>query len=113
MGAGLLWGLGQVTTFTISSAICKASKAKVDGAFLAAALQAAAVYCMYHAWVLQTEETYADDDFSFETVQYGEKLTEKDEDLYTKPHDKINWNASTRTLAYPAPVLEYNAKYAA
>ncbi|KDN52264.1 hypothetical protein K437DRAFT_220902 [Tilletiaria anomala UBC 951] len=87
--AGLLWGSSQVVTFVISGAICRASGAKVDGAFISMLLQTTGLWAMFHAWILSTEETYAEDvDLSYEKEVYV-----KDQDADRPSMDNMGMSA--------------------
>ena len=51
--------------------LCRGSGAKIDGAFLSMTLQTAALWALYHAWTLSTEENFPEDlDLSYEKEQY-------------------------------------------
>jgi hypothetical protein len=55
--AGLLFILAQLAYFLLSRPLCSASKAKVDGSFIATMLETASVFVIYLAWRSITEGT--------------------------------------------------------
>jgi len=55
MLAGILFILAQLTYFLLSRPICNGANAKIDGSFLATALETASVIVLYLAWQGITE----------------------------------------------------------
>jgi hypothetical protein len=55
MLAGILFVLAQLTYFLLSRPICNGTNAKIDGSFLATALETASVIVLYLAWQGITE----------------------------------------------------------
>ena len=55
MLAGILFVLAQLTFFLLSRPICNGTNAKIDGSFLATALETASVIVLYLAWQGITE----------------------------------------------------------
>jgi hypothetical protein len=55
MLAGILFILAQLTYFLLSRPICNGTNAKIDGSFLATALETASVIVLYLAWQGITE----------------------------------------------------------
>jgi hypothetical protein len=55
--AGLLFILAQLAYFLLSRPLCSASKAKIDGSFVATMLETASVFVIYLAWRSITEGT--------------------------------------------------------
>jgi hypothetical protein len=53
--AGILFILAQLTYFLLSRPICNGTNAKIDGSFLATALETASVIVLYLAWQGITE----------------------------------------------------------
>lgn len=53
--AGILFILAQLTYFLLSRPICNGTNAKIDGSFIATALETAAVIVLYLAWQNITE----------------------------------------------------------
>ncbi|KAE8208373.1 hypothetical protein CF327_g7118 [Tilletia walkeri] len=59
--AGGLWGLSLLVNFFWSADLCQASKARVDGAFLAVMLQSTAMWALFQAWQRMTESEWGED----------------------------------------------------
>ena len=55
MLAGILFILAQLSYFLLSRPICNGTKAKIDGSFIATALETATVIVLYFAWQGITE----------------------------------------------------------
>ena len=55
MLAGILFILAQLTYFLLSRPICNGTNAKIDGSFIATALETASVIVLYLAWQGITE----------------------------------------------------------
>src|SRR6266852_183391 len=55
ISAGILFVLAQLTYFLLSRPICNGTNAKIDGSFLATALETASVIVLYLAWQGITE----------------------------------------------------------
>jgi Chitin synthase export chaperone len=55
MLAGILFVLAQLTFFLLSRPICNGTNAKIDGSFLATAMETASVIVLYLAWQGITE----------------------------------------------------------
>lgn len=61
--AGLLFILAQLAYFLLSRPLCSASKAKVDGSFIATMLETASVFVIYLAWRSITEDYWSEDEY--------------------------------------------------
>jgi len=61
MLAGILFVLAQLTYFLLSRPICNGTNAKIDGSFLATALETASVIVLYLAWQGITEDYWGED----------------------------------------------------
>jgi len=59
--AGILFVLSQLAYFLLSRPICDGTNARVDGSFIATALETATVVLLYLAWQGITEEYWGDD----------------------------------------------------
>jgi len=59
--AGILFIFAQLAYFLLSRPICDGTNAKVDGSFIATALETATVIVLYLAWQGITEEYWGDD----------------------------------------------------
>ena len=55
MLAGILFILAQLTYFLLSRPICNGTNAKIDGSFIATALETLSVFVLYLAWQGITE----------------------------------------------------------
>lgn len=59
--AGVLFVLAQLAYFLLSRPICSGTNAKIDGSFLATALETATVIVLYLAWQGITEDYWGED----------------------------------------------------
>jgi len=61
--SAVLFILSQLAYFLLSKVVCRKSKSKVDGSFIATVLETAAVGALFLGWRSITEESWDDDPY--------------------------------------------------